>query len=210
MNWIEAFARMVARLMGNQSQIQVAVPLATGYSQFNMKKNGFKPTWIVIHHSYSDDNQTRNWDSIRTYHMSYRHNGEIITEEEYAKLLTEDAKGLEKPWDNIGYHFGIENVYGKLTVLPGRQIGEVGAHAKGFNDKSIGICLVGNYDIEPPSKDRVDVLSGLCRNLQIEFKIPRDHVISHHETFTYQGIKPPKTCPGLSFDMDNFRKSLRT
>lgn len=40
----------------------------------------------------------------------------------------------------IGYHFVIDR--GGL-VLTGRHVDEVGAHAKNFNTKSIGICMVG-------------------------------------------------------------------
>lgn len=182
----------------------------TGFENFNKKPGGFKPSWIILHHSYSSDGFTRNWDSIKRYHMSYRFNGDIISEEQYTKLLNQKIDGLlEKPWHDVGYHFGIENDHGKLTVFPGRLIGEIGSHAKGFNDKSIGICLVGNYDICKPDADRLHILSHLCRQLQLEFKIPRDQVIGHRET--YQLLKGPvqKSCPGAEFDLVGFRTLLR-
>jgi hypothetical protein len=40
----------------------------------------------------------------------------------------------------IGYHFVIL-ING--SVATGRSLDEVGAHAKGFNAKSVGICLIG-------------------------------------------------------------------
>lgn len=184
----------------------------TGYWDFKVKSGGFKPRWIVLHHSFSADGDTRNWDAIRKYHMSYRYKGEIINFDQYlAYLHANQLEGLEKPWMNIGYHFGIENVNGKLEVLPGREIGEIGAHAHGFNDKSIGICLVGNYDLDPPSEDRLFTLASLCRQLQIEFGISRDQVIGHRET--YGRLDPPqpvaKTCPGSQFNLETFRARLR-
>lgn len=184
----------------------------TGYQEFNLKQGGFKPRWIVLHHSFSVDGFTRNWDAIRRYHKSYRYQGEIISDDSYAKYLAEGkTQGLEKPWKDIGYHFGIENVNGVLSVMNGRAIGEIGAHAHGFNDKSVGICLVGNYDLEAPSEDRLFLLSNLCRQLQLEFSIPRDQVIGHRET--YGKLDPPqpveKTCPGTQFNLDEFRKRLR-
>ncbi len=40
----------------------------------------------------------------------------------------------------IGYHYVI---YPTGTVATGRHVDEVGAHAQGFNQRSIGICLAG-------------------------------------------------------------------
>lgn len=193
--------------------IAVSLPTEkTGYQALDKLPGGFRPTWIVIHHSFSVDGFTRNWDSIRRYHMSYRYKGDIISLTEYEKHIAEaTTDGLEKPWSQIGYNLGIENVNGTLEVLPGRPIGAVGAHAHGFNDKSVGICLVGNYDIDAPSEQRLSFLASLCRQIQIEFGIPRDQVIGHRET--YGKLTPPepvaKTCPGSLFDMDKFRKRLR-
>lgn len=184
----------------------------TGYQRLDKLAGGFKPTWVVLHHSFSSDGQTRNWDSIRAYHMSYRYKGEIITQDQYDALHSAGkTAGLEQPWSDIGYNLGIENVNGTLQVLPGRPIGAPGAHALGFNTRSVGICLIGNYDLDPPSEDRLALLASLCRQIQIEFGIPRDQVIGHRET--YPLLKPPqpvaKTCPGSQFDLNAFRKRLR-
>lgn len=43
-------------------------------------------------------------------------------------------------WSDIGYHFIIRR---DGTVEAGRNISRVGAHTKGHNITSIGICLVG-------------------------------------------------------------------
>lgn len=153
-------------------------------TSFNVKPKGFKPTWIVIHHSLTEDGSPKNWDAIRKYHM--------------------EVKG----WNDIGYTYGLENVNGKLTILEGRQIGEVGAHAFDFNAKSIGICLVGNYDMDPPSDDRLETLSLFCRDLQREFKIPKENVIGHRDTFILRGVPVEKSCPGERFDLKSFRDRL--
>jgi len=61
-----------------------------------------------------------------------------------------DAKEIDRwhrqrGWRKIGYHFVIRR---DGVVEEGRELGEVGAHAKGFNSKSVGICLVGGIDDE--------------------------------------------------------------
>jgi N-acetyl-anhydromuramyl-L-alanine amidase AmpD len=50
---------------------------------------------------------------------------------------------LDRGWSDIGYHFVIRR---DGTVEPGRPVSAVGAHAKGFNATSIGICLVGGVN----------------------------------------------------------------
>ncbi|EGP03147.1 N-acetyl-anhydromuranmyl-L-alanine amidase [Pasteurella multocida subsp. gallicida str. Anand1_poultry] len=45
---------------------------------------------------------------------------------------------------HIGYHYVIDT---DGTVETGRKVGEVGAHVKGHNQQSIGICLVGGISI---------------------------------------------------------------
>lgn len=46
----------------------------------------------------------------------------------------------------IGYHYVIDRAG---LVWSGRHVDEVGAHAQGFNAKSIGICLVGLDQFSP-------------------------------------------------------------
>jgi N-acetylmuramoyl-L-alanine amidase len=47
---------------------------------------------------------------------------------------------LERGWSDIGYHYVITR---DGTIEDGRPVGLVGAHTKGVNWRSIGICLVG-------------------------------------------------------------------
>jgi N-acetyl-anhydromuramyl-L-alanine amidase AmpD len=188
----------------------MAMGLESGYSKFNVKPKGFKPAWIVVHHSFSTDAATtRNWDSIKKYHMSYRYKGETVAQERFKELQDAGMKdGLETPWKDIGYNFGVELVDGKLMILEGRAIGEVGAHAHGFNANSIGICMVGNYDIDPPCDDRMFTLASLCRDLQREFQIRRENVIGHRDTYRLLNTPVLKTCPGSKFDLDALRARL--
>lgn len=53
---------------------------------------------------------------------------------------------MHKPrgFDAIGYHYVIRR---DGTLEHGRDISLRGAHAKGFNWQSIGICLIGGIDI---------------------------------------------------------------
>ena len=190
---------------------RVTVPITvTGAWKWNVRPDGFTPTWIVIHHSFSSDGVTRDYNAIRKYHMSYRHNGDIITKDQYDYLVSEGAtKGLEKPWTNIGYHFVVEKIGENVEVIGGRAIGEVGAHCRWFNDKSIGICIIGNYDSVAPDSDRLFTATSLVRQLCREFSIPNDQVIGHRESYPILKVPVEKSCPGTLFDMDKFRAQVK-
>ena len=71
--------------------------------------------YIVVHCSATPESQDITAETIRRWHL---------------------AKG----WRDIGYHYVIRR-NGKLEI--GRPLAEAGAHVKGYNRKSIGICLVG-------------------------------------------------------------------
>ena len=68
---------------------------------------------------------------------------------------TIDRWHRQKGWLMIGYHWVIKR---DGSVESGRKPDQPGAHAEGFNDKSIGICLVGGVERvkDKDGKDDVD------------------------------------------------------
>ena len=52
---------------------------------------------------------------------------------------------LERGWSDVGYHFVITR---DGEVQTGRPIERSGAHAKGFNKHSVGICYVGGLELQ--------------------------------------------------------------
>jgi N-acetylmuramoyl-L-alanine amidase len=108
------------------------------------------------------------------------------------------------PWVDIGYHYGVEQFGQRFEIMAGRMLTEPGAHCRerGMNRSSIGICLVGNFDVGPPAPDQWDLSVRLVRSLMRAFGIPTVMVYGHRE------IKTSKTCPGHFFDLDRFRREL--
>lgn len=91
----------------------------------------------------------------------------------------------------IGYHFVIGTNGG---IWNGRHADEIGAHAKGFNSCSIGICLVGRDKFSPA---QWETLKG---NIQAQRrKYPSAQVIGHRQ------VNDGKTCPG--FDVQVWLKN---
>jgi len=84
-------------------------------------------------------------------------------------------------WNTIGYHFVIRR-NGHLET--GRQIDAIGAHVKGFNHNSIGICLVGGLgnDKEPENNftpEQWHTLHGLLHRLRGEY--PTAQILGHRD-----------------------------
>ena len=57
---------------------------------------------------------------------------------------------IDRGFRNIGYHFVIRL---DGTIEKGRPVEEPGAHAKGFNDHSIGVCYIGGLNPDGKPKD---------------------------------------------------------
>lgn len=97
----------------------------------------------------------------------------------------------ERGFDGIGYHYV---VYIDGSVHEGRPLNKVGAHCKGHNVHSIGICYIGGVDLNGKPKDtrtlaQKDALVNLLMRLKRRF--PKA-VIRGHRDFA------AKACP--SFD----------
>lgn len=95
-----------------------------------------------------------------------------------------------KGWRDVGYHYVITR-RGKVQV--GRSYNAVGAHAKGFNNSSVGICLVGGVDSqgEPDAnftRAQYKELETLIYTLKDTY--PRAAVLGHRDL---PGVD--KACP---------------
>jgi N-acetylmuramoyl-L-alanine amidase len=95
-------------------------------------------------------------------------------------------------WSDIGYHFYID-INGKIQK--GRDIAKIGAHCKGQNRNSIGICYCGGVEADgkTPKDTRTDeqkdALLAVLRTLKAMY--PEAIIHSHNDYAN-------KACP--SFD----------
>lgn len=98
---------------------------------------------------------------------------------------------IERGWSMIGYHFVVRR-NGRIEI--GRPIDMVGAHVKGNNKRTIGICWIGRNNITPK---QYWALVELCTHLMKEFGLPFDDIMGHCE------FDDLKTCPNI--DMKRLR-----
>ena len=99
---------------------------------------------------------------------------------------------LARGFNDIGYHFYID-LYGEIHK--GRDISKIGAHCKGHNRNSIGICYCGGVEADgkTPKDTRYDCqkesLTAVLRTLKAMYP---NAVIHSHNDFAN------KACPSFN------------
>ncbi|MCX6355401.1 MAG: peptidoglycan recognition family protein [Candidatus Aureabacteria bacterium] len=141
--------------------------------------------YIVIHHSAT---RKGNAAIIDRYHRNFRHmpNG-------------------------LAYHFVIDN--GTSATADGEvEEGDrwkkqlPGGHAKQpwLNESGIGVCLVGNFNRQYPSRKQLDSLVALIKRLRATYDIPLSCIKGHKEF-----IGERTMCPGRNFPMKQVKERLK-
>jgi len=115
-----------------------------------------KPTQIIVHH----DGVSRDGPSFGIINEYHRTRGFPISSLGYY----------------VGYHFLIERD-GQLKAA--RLLTDEGAHTKGQNFNSIGICLAGNFDVEMPTVEQKWRLGELISVLLLAFPIADTDIYPH-------------------------------
>lgn len=126
----------------------------------------------------------------------------------------------DRGWRGIGYHFVIINDkhdhHEDGKVQTGRDIGTTGAHARGLNRRSIGICCIGHGDRQPFTDKQKQSLFKLISDLIDQYDdITVNHVIGHRELnrLIAEGVLRPefktaKSCPGNLVDLNALRGEI--
>jgi len=128
-----------------------------------LDQNGSRYEYITVHHSAMPDpprlsgNLADSASAVRTIQRAH-------------------MVGPEKMGD-IGYHFLIDP-FGR--VFQGREITYQGAHSGGANNRrNLGVCLIGNFEYERPTKAALGALTSLVNQLRSSYGIPAQKVVGH-------------------------------
>lgn len=140
--------------------------------------------YIVIHHSATDVGNAKSMDR---YHREERH--------------------ME---NGLAYHFIIGNGKGmddgEIVAGP-RWTGQInGGHlvSESLNSKSIGICLVGNFDESRPTAKQLESLEALVIYLMKRCRLGTSAVRTHQQINTIH-----TRCPGRHFPTKDFLTDLK-
>ncbi|MCK3654897.1 N-acetylmuramoyl-L-alanine amidase [Pasteurellaceae bacterium Macca] len=121
---------------------------------------------VVIHCS-----ATQNGKSLRTQTHTAAQTIDGWHKGRGFQRLTKNYNAFNPHLQHIGYHYVIDT---DGTVETGRKCGEIGAHVKGHNMYSVGICLVGG--ITPEGKNHGEftekqwyALHRLIRELEAKY-----------------------------------------
>ena len=139
------------------------------------------PRYIVIHHSATEAAIT--FDMIRQNH-------------------------LERGWDDIGYHYVIDQ---EGSIFTGRAEDVIGAHALGLNKESLGICCIGNFEEETPQDKQLNVLIKIVQQLAEKYQISREKIIGHRDVTSEARENKRSKCPGenLYLLLDKIRSGVK-
>jgi N-acetylmuramoyl-L-alanine amidase len=108
-----------------------------------------------------------------------------------------DRMHRQRGWLSIGYHYVVRR---NGVVEAGRPWDIVGAHVEGYNEESVGVCLVGGVDkamqpVDNFTEEQMIALAVLVEDLLGVF--PGAQVVGHRD---FPGVK--KACP--CFDVQNW------
>ena len=105
----------------------------------------------------------------------------------------------ERGWNGIGYHYVITNgvlksgapydPFSDGLIQTGRDVSIPGAHCKGFNKHSIGICLIGRHSFT--AEQLWHSLPQLLSLLMFEHDLSPSQILGHN------AFSRSKTCPNI-------------
>lgn len=120
--------------------------------------------WIVVHCSAVRPGETSSAKQIDEWHR-------------------------QQGWAGIGYHFVVRR---DGSIEQGRPLEKVGAHCRGYNATSVGVCYEGGLDASgKPADTRTEEQKAMLKVLVgvLRKRFPDAKVVGHHD------LDNNKACP---------------
>jgi N-acetylmuramoyl-L-alanine amidase len=128
----------------------------------------------VCHHSAGPANQ-----SIQAIHDWHRHT---------------------LKWAGVGYNL-LQTPDGRWHE--GRGLDAVGSHAVSYNQSTVGLCLIGNFEDHPVPPARYDSLVEMCAFLLLRYDLAPVDIRGHKELPGARTL-----CPGKHLDLSGLRRDV--
>lgn len=142
---------------------------------------------IKIDYKWKERLELSNKPNKIIYHHSARSEWSPEKVNEYHK---------SKGWKGIGYNYYIRK---DGSIYSGRPENAEGAHTKGENNSSIGICLEGNFEDENLTEKQLESLSKLSLYISLKYNIYK--IIGHKAVYR-------TLCPGKNFPIEEIRNEV--
>jgi hypothetical protein len=146
--------------------------------------------------------------------MTIHHEGMDVQGDCSATVVKDELRRIQQSHEDrmhagdIGYHYIIDY---SGRIWEGRSLKYQGAHAGNgdANRGNIGIVLMGNFDVQRPTRAQLSSLTNLVEYLAHRYNIPVDHVYTHREIRRKYDLGDTD-CPGkyLQQQVDLMRKIL--
>jgi hypothetical protein len=141
--------------------------------------------------------------------INYKWNGPLVRRNATKYIILHHRAGngdaesihnlhLSWGWIGFGYHFYVRK---DGSVYRGRPIEMVGAHCKGQNSYSVGICFEGNFENEKMSSAQLKAGQELVSYIKTFY--PNADVKGHRDFDS-------TACPGKNFPFDTIKKGITT
>lgn len=152
---------------------------------------------IIVHHLDIGDRTfgaaidffTRDPEGVATVALSGTYQEKLPTIRRWRR------DGISIPYVRAGfvpYHFLVDEDgrIGRMLALSAK-----GAHAAGWNDRSVAVCALGKFDVHEPPKPQLDTCRDLVMDMMTVYG--RLRILGHDAT-----LDEPKGCPGARFPLE--------
>jgi hypothetical protein len=201
-------------VFGCQPQSRTNLPLPSIHHVGNYSSSSYSSSMYLPQTPAASSNFPAGWVPLGGYEDKSRWEGILIhhsaTDNGNAAFI--DRIHTDKGYDEMGYHFLINNGNGKTDgyiEVGSRWVKQKhGAHCRVdqnddnyWNEHTIGICLIGNFEKYSPSEAQYQSLAKLVQFLQDRYHIATSRIKGH-------GDVDKTKCPGRLFSFAKLRYFL--
>jgi N-acetylmuramoyl-L-alanine amidase len=161
--------------------------------------------WTTHQPNFNDIRLMNGISRLTIHHTGWNLNTDAwkptATDLENIREFHAGTKTTDRQWADIAYHFVIDRAG---RVWQARTLVYQGAHAKDHNEHNLGICLLGNFEVQTPAAAQLWSLSAFIPFVRTLYGIALDQVFTHREL-------RETACPGknLQICMDRLRNKWR-
>ena len=143
-------------------------------NEFGITTDPTDPAWYVY-----PDNLADAYNTVAIHHSAIP----LFTNETMRSV--QDLHMDTNQWADIGYHYAVDK---DGILYEGRDIRVRGASVAGFNTGTIGVVVMGNFEVDSPLEVQLTSLQTLVNWLATTYTL--SHLAAHHE------FNPESVCPG--------------